>query len=531
MSRRRPHGLFFVAGVTAAVLLGVGLVVLGLDPSPDRGRADPTERPNIVVIETDDQTLASLNRRTMPATMSLLADRGTTFTDYVVSSPLCCPSRATLLTGQYPHNHGIVSNSPGYSDLRDERNTLPTWLRRAGYVTAHVGKYLNNYERDAESGSEAAPGWDEWVTMLPPYSYFDYALAINGTTRSFGDGAPEYLTTVLNRRAARIVKERMPGPAPLYLQVDQLAPHGQSEQEEGSCGLTATPLPGDFRRFAREQLPRPPSFDEDDLSDKPPFRRLLERLPPGRVESMRDNYRCRLASIRAVDRGVRRLHAAVKFTGQLDRTVFIFTSDNGFLQGEHRVPAQKAQAYEEAVRVPMVIRAPSGVRGGIDRAAEVDVATANIDIAPTILDLASATPCREPGSCRTMDGRSLVGLLRGRTGHWPENRGILLSFTSGHRRNVRSESCRFSGIRTHDRSYVEHVSVPDAQTGACRPTYERELYDLERDPFQLENLDREGGPEWGRREAAALATRLFELERCAGVEGRDAERDGAPFCE
>ena len=515
----------------AAVGLAAALVALEVGTSSDPGRADPTERPNVIVVETDDQTLASLNRKTMPATVSLLADRGTTFTEYVVSSPLCCPSRATLLTGQYPHNHGVVSNSPGYPELRDKDNTLPVWLQRAGYVTAHVGKYLNNYEDSAATPAEAAPGWDEWATMLPPYSYFGYDLAVNGEERSFGDGRSDYLTTVLNRRAARIVKERLPGPAPLYLQLDQLAPHGQSEQEEGSCGLTATPLPGDFRRFARERLPRPPSFDEEDVSDKPPFRRLLKRLPASRLEGMRANYRCRLASIRAVDRGVRRIHAAVKAAGELDRTVFVFTSDNGFLQGEHRVPAQKAQAYEEAVRVPMVIRAPGGVLGGTRRVPSVDVATANVDVAPTILDLASARPCRDPGTCRILDGRSLVGLLRGRSGHWPDGRGILLGFSSGHSRNARSESCRFSGIRTTERSYVEHVSVPDPETGRCQPTYERELYDLASDPFQLENLDRDDGPGWGRREAAALSARLSKLERCAGIEGRDPTRDGVPPCE
>jgi N-acetylglucosamine-6-sulfatase len=518
-----------ILGLLALVI--AGLIALASSRSSEEVIAEPGERPNLIVIETDDQTLASLNRKTMPATTALLADRGTMFSEYVVSSPLCCPSRATLLTGQYPHNHGIVSNSPGYSDLRQKDNLLPVWLQRAGYVTAHVGKYLNNWEREVADPTEPLPGWDEWVTMLPPYSYFDYSLGVNGRQFSFGNRRSEYLTTVLNRRAARIVRERAPGPAPLYLQVDQLAPHGQSEQERGSCGLTATPLPGDFRRFAREQLPRPPSFDEEDVSDKPPFRQLLDRLPASRLRSVRANYRCRLASIRAVDRGIRRLHAAIKAAGELDRTVFVFTSDNGFLQGEHRVPAQKAQAYEEAVRVPMVVRTPRSVRGGTERVPRVDVPTANIDLAPTILDIASARPCRDVGSCRTLDGRSMLGLIRGRTRHWPQNRGILLGFSSGHRRNARGESCRFSGIRTGARSYVEHVSVPDPATGTCEPTYERELYDLENDPYQLENLDRDDGPGWGRREGAALAARLSELERCAGVEGRDTQREGLPFCE
>ncbi|HEX6141383.1 MAG TPA: sulfatase, partial [Geminicoccaceae bacterium] len=380
-----------------------GLVLLRHADPEVSGAGEPT-RPNIVVIQTDDQTAASFNRRTMPATTRLLADGGTAFSEYVVASPLCCPSRASLETGQYPHNNAVVSNSPGYGALAGKHNTLPTWLGRAGYRTAHVGKYMNNYDKFARDPAAAAPGWDEWVTMMPPYSYFGFELAENGERVRYAESRGDYLTTVLNRSAARIARDFAAEPEPFYLQLDHFAPHGQSVDKRGSCGRTALPLPGDFRRFARERLPLPPSFDEGDVSDKPPFRRLLNRLPAGRIESIRDNYRCRIASLRAVDRGVARIHRAIGRAGELDDTVFLFTSDNGFLQGEHRIPAQKAQAFEEAIRVPMVIRAPDSVRAGVPSVPEIDLPTANLDLAPTFLELAGAKPCRAPGLCRTLDG-------------------------------------------------------------------------------------------------------------------------------
>ena len=519
----------FVAAA-AVVLAGAAAITVFRHAGPESVDAVAPTRPNIVVVQTDDQTAASFNRRTMPATTRLLADRGTTFSEYVVASPLCCPSRASLETGQYPHNNGVVSNSPGYEKLAGKHNTLPTWLGRAGYRTAHVGKYMNNYERFARDPAAAAPGWDEWVTLLPPYSYFGYELAENGERVAYGRGRGDYLTTVLNRRAARIAGEFAGGETPFYLQLDHLAPHGQSVQKRGSCGRTAVPLPGDFRRFARDQLPAPPSFDEGDVSDKPPFRRLLKRLPEGRVESIRDNYRCRIATLRAVDRGVARIHRAIGRAGELSDTVFVFTSDNGFLQGEHRIPAQKAQAFEEAVRVPMVVRAPDSVRAGTRREAVLDVPASNIDLAPTFLDLAGARPCRAPGLCRTLDGRSLAPLLAGRGAGWPRGRGILASFESGHRRNARSESCAFAAIRTLAFSYVEHTAVPDDQTGVCETAAERELYDLRNDPFQLQNLDRDQRAEV-REVKLGLAIRLAALRRCAGIAGRDEPVADRPHCE
>jgi N-acetylglucosamine-6-sulfatase len=508
----------------AALLCVVSALVLPhLRSHADREDLRP-RGPNVVVIQTDDQTAASLNRRTMPNVHRLLVERGVTFTSHIVASPLCCPSRASLLTGQYPHNHGIRTNTAGYAALRQKENTLPSWLRRAGYRTAHLGKFLNNYDRFAAEPATPAPGWDEWSTMIPPYGYFGFELGVNGERRAYGSGRADYLTTVLNRRATRFIRDSDRWNRPLLLALDQFAPHGQSRSERGSCGRSAVPLPGDFRRFARERLPGTPAFAEADLSDKPRFR-WNHTLSKRRIEAIRANYRCRLATLRAVDRGVKRIVKALRHTGELERTVIVFTSDNGFLHGEHGIPAQKAQAYEEAIRVPLVVRTPRTAATG---SRIVDAPTSNVDLAPTIIDLAGASPCRAPGRCRTLDGRSLVPFLEGREPDWADGRGLLTTFTNGHSRNAPTESCRFSAVRTREFAYVEYRALPDPATLECGRAFARELYDLREDPFQLDNrIERANLAEDRDR----LARRLERLERCAGIRGRDERKAGRPFCE
>ena len=172
------------------------LLLVAVVAAPAAARS-PTKQPNIVVITTDDQTLASLSAATMPNTLESIGAGGTEFTNAVVTTPLCCPSRATLLTGQYAHNHRTLANNPGYEDLRDKRNTLPVWLHRAGYVTAHVGKYLNGYKAAADRPRDVAPGWDQWHTVLDPRKYvryYGYKLAVTGELTRVGSKPRDYIT-------------------------------------------------------------------------------------------------------------------------------------------------------------------------------------------------------------------------------------------------------------------------------------------------------------------------------------------------
>jgi arylsulfatase A-like enzyme len=495
--------------------------------------AAPSDRPNIIVVVTDDQTLASLNTATMPNVLRWIGGPGTEFTDSIVTTPLCCPSRATLLTGQYAHNHGTLANTPGYEALRDKSNTLPTWLSRAGYVTAHVGKYLNRYKASVDDPGEVAPGWDEWRTVLDParkyVRYYDYRLAVNGDVRRIGDRPRDYITRVINRHTATMVRRYAPRRKPLYLQVDHRAPHIEAGTNSGgTCGGLIPPDPRDATAFQSEPLPNPPSFNEADVSDKPSFVRDLPPFDSATEARIELRYRCALASLRAVDRGVASIVAELRDARELDDTALIFTSDNGFFFGEHRIPEQKTRPYEEALRVPLMLRLP-GAQPSAASSPTVPDPVANIDLAPTILDLADARPCRSGGRCRTMDGRSLVPLARGEGG-WPAERAIAIEFDAGERAR-RALVCRYSGVRVGGQVYVHHTAAADSTSGTCRPVDESEHYDLGADPFQLDNLFPAAA---GTPEAAAeaeLRATAERLHRCAGVAARDSARSGRPFCE
>jgi N-acetylglucosamine-6-sulfatase len=513
--------------------IGIALLVAAVAAAAPAPAAAGPQRPNIVVVTTDDQTLASMSATTMPSVAGLSQIGATEFTDAVVTTPVCCPSRASLLTGQYAHNHGVLANTPGYGDLRGKANTLPVWLRRAGYATAHVGKYLNRYVSSVDERGEVAPGWDEWHTVLDParkyVRYYGYRLAVNGEVERIGKRPRDYITRVINRRAARMVRKRVPRRKPLYLQVDHRAPHTEAGVDSGgTCGGLVPPDPRDALAFSGTPLPRPPSFDEEDVSDKPTFVRSLPRMSATTTSTVELRYRCALASLLSVDRGVARIVDELRDAGELANTAIVFTSDNGFFFGEHRIPEQKTRPYEEALRVPLLIRVPERALGGaaVDEVAEP---VANIDLAPTILDLAGATPCRRQSRCRVMDGRSLTGLIRG-DGAWPAERGILLEFDAGERAR-RAKVCRYQGVRAGGHTYVSHSAVADPVTGLCGPTAEVEHYDLGADPFQLENLH---PAEPGSAQAAAeaeLEQRLESLRGCAGVAGRDPRQPGRPHCE
>ncbi|HSJ16730.1 MAG TPA: sulfatase [Solirubrobacterales bacterium] len=517
--------------MTRALALGGLALMLGA-AAPSVAAAK--QRPNIVVVTTDDQTLASMNVAVMPNVAGLTGIGATEFTDAVATTPVCCPSRASLLTGQYAHNHGVLANTPGYADLRGKANTLPVWLRRAGYATAHVGKYLNRYVSSVDDRAEVPPGWDEWHTVLDParkyVRYFGYRLAVNGEVKRVGKRPRDYITRVINRRAVRMVRERVPRRKPLYLQVDHRAPHTEAGVNSGGpCGGLVPPDPRDALAFAGTPLPRPPSFDEQDVSDKPAFVRTLPPISTDVVSRIELRYRCALASLLSVDRGIARIVAELRKANELGRTAIVFTSDNGFFFGEHRIPEQKTRPYEEALRVPLLIRAPRRALGAATATPQVTEPVANIDLAPTILDLAGAEPCRGRTRCRVLDGRSLTGLIRG-DGAWPAERGILVEFDAGERAR-RAKVCRYQGVRAGGHTYVRHTAISDPVTGLCEPTEEVEHYDLSADPFQLENLypAEPGSPQEAIE--AGLEARREGLRGCAGVAGRDATLADRLPCE
>jgi N-acetylglucosamine-6-sulfatase len=466
-----------------ATCLATGALVAGLSAAPvaggkeDKGKSG--DRPNVVVVMSDDQHADSMS--VMSSVNQQIGGQGARFVNSFASFPLCCPSRATFLTGQYGHNHGVMANdlpNGGFLKL-DSTNTLPMWLQQAGYYTGHIGKYLNGYEDVVPS--PIPPGWTEWNGTTQTYQYYGYQTNENGTLVDYGTSADQYQTDVFTQKAIDFIHRRAPDATPFFLSVAYLAPHGggpnNNPQPPSDCGSTAKPAPRHANAFDNEPLPQPPSFNEADVSDKPVDIQQRPPLDASDVANIEREYRCRLESILAVDEGVAQIVDALRAEGEFEDTVFVYTSDNGFFHGEHRVPMGKNLVYEPSVRVPLIVHGP-----GIPDGVTVEDLAVNADLAPTILDLTGAKPGR------TMDGLSLLEAAQ----EPDEKRG----------RAILLETRQYSAVRTERYVYVEHVD-----------TGERELYDLDNDPHQLQSLHAD--PAFDPVEAA-LANLLNGLRTCAG---------------
>jgi arylsulfatase A-like enzyme len=405
----------------------------------------------------------------------------------------------------------------------------------------HLGRYLNFYE-PVTNPHEVAPGWDDWRTITAGSDYFDYELEVGDRAVRYGNEDGDYVTRVINERANAMIEDAAPGATPFFLQIDHIAPHQASGTRAVGCKSSPIPDPRDRHRFRDRSLPTPPSLNEEDVSDKPSFIQSLTPMDAGDVRRATRRYRCTLASLRAVDRGVGQLFDTLEETGELGNTAVLFVSDNGYYFGEHRIPDKKHNPYEEGIRVPMLMRLPKALREGAPRRPVAYETVANIDIAPTILQLARAEPCSPGGDCRTLDGRSLLPLLRGRESSWPQERDLVIELERiGAPSDVGGRACGYSGLRTIAPSganvfYVEHTSAV-APSGACEPVDERELYDIASDPWQLNNVAFDGPPpgllEPDPRPAfeQAVAARLAELRDCAGIRGRDPAPPSGHFCE
>jgi arylsulfatase A-like enzyme len=521
-------------GLALVAALAAGLALSGSLPG-GAGVASAASRPNVVLIQSDDQTAHQFNPRVMPKTTKLLAQRGTSFQNYIATTAQCCPSRASLLTGQYAHNDGVFANggsNGGYPALIDKGNVLPVWLQGAGYNTIHVGRFLNGYGDVVAQPTDVAPGWTDWQTLFSGSGhYYDYHLSNNGRKVHFGTRNRDYVTRVLDRKAVAAVRRYAADPAPFFLELDERAPHVARGNRPGYCSIhDPEPDPRDLGRFRNARLPTPPSFNEPHMQDKPPFLSAAPKLGLKERHRVREHWRCALDSLVGVDRSVANVFNAVKRSGELGRTVFIFISDNGQFYGEHRLNEGKVLPYEEALHLPLVVRMPKRYLGGHQRVHQVRRPTANIDLAPTIVDLAHAKPCPPTGDCRTMDGRSLMPLLT-RQGGWPKRRGLLTEYRINH--PGRYATCNFAGIRTRSTIYVRHYEVVNPDTGHCQQTDQRELYDLKRDPFELKNLCHGGNPARCPvdKRQSELEVRMLSLRTCAGIEGRDQRTGVRPFCE
>ena len=523
-------GLSFVGVSSLRPVLAVLIAIL---VAPAGAVAAEKAPPNVIVVVTDDQAPSTFSPEVMPITDRLVARPGARFTGAANATPLCCPSRASFLSGQFGHNNGVLWNAPGYRALERKNNTLPVWMKRAGYVTAHVGKYLNAYVYAQDDPGAVAPGWMQWHTFTDPNSYYSAPFAQNGDFGETGTEPRDHTTSVINRYAAKMVRRYVPRKRPLFMVVDQFAPHrsGGPSLVDRCAAPGPEPAFEDREAFATAPLPRPPSFDEPDASDKPSFIQARQPLDDPRLAALERTYRCTLAALQSVDRGVGEIWKALGRAGERGNTALIFTSDNGLYFGEHRLSFEKIIPYRESLEVPLAMRLPRSTKPRPRPGIEVPELVANVDLTATILDLAGADPCRTRRDCRTLDGRSLLGLAAGREKGWPSERAIPLELDTGGRRADANSSCTYQGVRTATEIYVHHTSVADG-AGDCSPADETEHYDLTADPFQLRNLfTQPADPAADALQQAALNARSSSLHRCSGIKGRDKRRQARPFCE
>lgn len=423
-----------------------------------------TPKMNIVLIVTDDQRANTMDQ--MPLTMSLLGNQGVQFVNALSTDPLCCPARATIFSGLYSHNHGVLSNTKAYAApaFRDE-STIATWLQAAGYRTALFGKYLNYYDLK-QPWPYKPPGWSVWAAFKRT-NYYGYRLVEGRKEVYYNGAANNYSTRVLGAKAVAFIDSTPPG-VPFFLEFAPFAPHDP-----------ATPANQDKSLFTNLPKWRPPSFNEADVSDKPAWVRALPRLTSAQIAAQ-DKFRLdQYRSLQAVDRWVQKIVTALINTGRIDNTVIIFVSDNGLSWGEHRY-RPKHCVYEGCIRVPMIIRAP-GIAPRVD-----SNLVALIDLAPSIAEWAGVTP---PAS---VNGRSLVGLMGNPYQPWRQE--ILLEVLAPADENTKEGM--FSGVRTRRYTYAEYTNG------------DRELYDLTLDPYQLVNVANEPGQAALVAQLSALLARL-----------------------
>ncbi len=450
---------------------------------------EPGERTNVVLITTDDMTASEL--RWMPKTRALVGGAGVRFSDSLAPHPLCCPARAMTLTGQFAHNNGVRTNTwptGGYYKL-DHANTLPVWMKAAGYETAMVGKYLNEYAmRDPD---EVPPGWDHWraPARYGVYDYYNYRLNVDGDLRQVRG---TYQTDYYTEESEQLIRQMSSDDQPFFLWQSHLAPHTGCPVVGAGDGCWRYPTPSTDYADAFDHTTPPqlddPSYDERDVSDKPA--KIARQAPLTRQERHHytELFQRRIESLRSVDDGVARTLATLQEVGELDNTLVIFTSDNGYLLGEHRT-AGKNLGYEPSLRVPLLMRGPS-VPAGVRR----DATVGTVDLAPTIAAAGGATPGLR------VDGRNLLPVAGGAKPGWET---ILIQAGP---RGKRRSGWTFRGVRTDRYTYMER-----------RATDEAELYDRRRDPFQLHNVA--GEPAYARTEAE-LRRRLLRLQDCAGAQCR-----------
>jgi arylsulfatase A-like enzyme len=534
--RKARLGAALLPVLVLALLVGVDVsreLPTAASDAPVAAAVRAAPRPNVVVVMADDMRVDEL--RFAPHVRRLVGRRGLTFANSFSPYPLCCPARASFLTGQYTHNHRVWSHERpwGYRAFDDSR-TLATSLRRAGYRTGFIGKYLNGYgpQRSKVSGEPSwryvPRGWTDWRASFEDpgvrgihggtYNYFDSPYNVNGRVQNGYRG--RYQSTVIGDFSVGMARRFADARKPFFMYVNYVAPHfgGPSEPDDprglvdrnGRPWTANTPARPDWvkgrfdgviRRAAG--LPRGGGPAEAGMRDKPPRLRRLPEPTARERAAMRELTRQRAEAIFVLDREVARLVATLKRTGEWRRTVFVFTSDNGYFLGEHRRRQGKTLGYEPSLRVPLLVTGP-GMRGDDEHGHTRNDPITTVDLAATVLDLAGAT------APRPLDGASKVEVLRVGDRGWTVP-VLHEAIRTGGRRGGGFDDVRSSiGIRTARYSMLLH------RFGA-------ELYDLEADALQNESR-------WRSEDYRAVRRQLRrvweQVKDCAGASCRTPLPEG-----
>jgi N-acetylglucosamine-6-sulfatase len=483
-------------------------------PVEDNLMANAPAKPNIIVVMADDLDVNSMNAAVaagfMPNVKKFLIDTGTTFTNFFASDAYCCPSRATFFTGQYPHNHGVTDNIAPWNVVAfKETNTLPIWLERAGYQTALIGKYFNLYglvdmNKDGViNGADAVyipPGWNDWEAMVKGYAQYGYTLSVNGKLVTYGQTPADYQTDVIGKRAVAFIQKAT---TPFFLEVTPTAPHIEMIAPNwppvtypDMWKLTVRPAPRHMGTV-NLTLPRGQAFNEMDVSDKTWINPVtIPLLTDVDLANLQSQYNDRIAATRAIDDLVGLLLQTVRAKGQWNNTVFLLTSDNGFLLGEHRL-SEKSAVYEESIRIPLYVR----------RLWESTPRTSPAlllmnDMAPTIAQMAGAVPGL------AMDGTSFGPLLQNPSAPWRLRMAVehwdhtspATTFYIPEYHGVRTST---GDTPTPNMLYVNYVQ------GSV------EFYDLASDPYQLNSLQGSSSANVAQQRQL-LQSKAVALRGCAG---------------
>ena len=428
--------------------------------------------------------------------------QGVTFSNYFVTDSLCCPSRASILTGRFPHDTRVFDNSPpegGYSvfhERGEERETFAVALQRRGYRTALMGKYLNGYKPAAHEGAGTAyvpPGWSEWDVAGNGYPEYGYRMNSDGRVRTYGYRASDYLTNVLAGKGIAFIDRSAAQRRPFLLELATFAPHAPY-----------TPAPSDVKSFPGLHAPRTPAFNTVG-SNEPAWLSRFAPLGSAQIASIDRAFRRRAQAVQAVDRMIAEIEAELAAKGLARNTYIVFSSDNGLHMGEHRLQPGKLTAFDTDIRVPLIVTGPAVPAGtAVKQLAE------NIDLCPSFEQLAGAPV---PAS---VDGRSLLALMHGRRpSAWRKE--ILVEH---HGRVVdrgdpdlptqgAGNPPSYEAIRSEHSLFVEYT------------TGEREYYDLRRDPFELNNIASTLSP----AHLSGLQRTLLGIANCHGMRAcRRAQR-------